>query len=202
MAVLVRKAFELSGIVPLGVFLLVHVGSLSAVLLGAPPLGVSASTGALVLVLEVALVWTPLLFHSAWGLFYCFGPWTVDVPRARTLALRVTGVLALGLLAAHWIRDRLPIVRGERAPQDVLYLLAQDLSSTQHGVPVSAVIHLLGLFVVAAHFSLGLQGFTERWGLLSARHSRATALTLGFLLSAIGTAVVVELATGSWLPAF
>jgi len=162
---LLARAFSLSGVLPLGVFLVVHVGTNLQAIRGERAFEAAVQAEHRIpglAVLEALLVFAPLLLHGG------YGAWLVvtrralrepsPYPRALQLALRVTGVLALAFLALH-----LPELRFSRAAQGadggvLLTLLAADLSSMRHGVPWRAVAYLLGSACVAFHFAVGLWG--------------------------------------------
>jgi succinate dehydrogenase/fumarate reductase cytochrome b subunit len=192
--------FELSGVVPLGVFLCVHLGLYASTLFGAAGASPGSASGAL-LVLEIALVWLPFALHAGYGLRSTFGALPAQAPeRSASLLLRLTGAVALAFLAAHLYWFRWPIVSGRYAPGDAVLLLAERLSTRSGGVPLGAAAHLAGLLAVAAHFGLGLTRFLERWGVARGARVREICAGLGFVLFAFGAATVIDLATGSAWP--
>jgi succinate dehydrogenase / fumarate reductase cytochrome b subunit len=203
-----QKWFELSGVVPLGVYLVVHVGNYTRSLFGATNYGVGsvwngASLAPWWLVFELALVWLPLAFHAAYGLYLTLSPREGDAEeRTRSLLLRVTGLFSLGFLVQHALWLSLPLYSGERSPADVSEMLAARLSSTSNGIPLAAILHLVGLGAVCAHFGWGLGRFLERWGMASPSISRNGAGILAVCLFLLGAASIVELATGSFVPRF
>jgi succinate dehydrogenase/fumarate reductase cytochrome b subunit len=195
--------FELSGVVPLAVYAVVHVASYAGALFGSARFGVEASTEPAWLTFEIALVWLPLLFHVAYGVRLLSTPLPGERPeRQRGILLRVSGLGALPFIVGHSLWLRLPLWRGTHAPDDIQQMLASGLSSTVRGFPLSAALHCLGLGAVALHLALGLSAFTEKWGLLPRVPARRTANLLSLTLFLIGGATVIELATGSLLPRF
>ncbi len=162
---LLARAFSLSGVLPLGAFLVVHVGTNLQALRGerAFDAAVRAEHRLPGLpVLEALLVFAPLILHGGYGVWLVATGRSVrepsPYPRALRLALRVTGVVALAFLALHLPELRF---RGGAQTADggvLLTILATDLSSMQHGVPWRAVAYLLGSACVAFHFALGLWG--------------------------------------------
>jgi succinate dehydrogenase / fumarate reductase cytochrome b subunit len=160
------RAFSLSGVVPLGAFLVVHLAANARGIAGERALGEMARRleriPALALV-EALLVFAPLALHAGIGLWLVvarrsLGPRT-PYPRAIGIAVRVTGVLALAFLAMHLpeLRFRTP---GQRPDGALLStLLAADLSSMRGGLPLRAVAYLLGTACVCFHFAAGLWGF-------------------------------------------
>jgi succinate dehydrogenase / fumarate reductase cytochrome b subunit len=186
-----RKCFELSGVVPLGVYLVVHVGAYARATFGATRFGISDGLSLVETLLEWLLVWLPFAFHAIYG-----------EERRRRLLLRVSGWLSLAFVLQHAWWLRWPIASGAVAAEDMHERLASLLSSTVSGVPLVAAVHLAGLGAVCAHFAWGFGRFLEQWGITAARPARVGAGLLALVLFAFGAAAVVELATGSALPRF
>jgi succinate dehydrogenase / fumarate reductase cytochrome b subunit len=198
----IRKWFELCGVVPLGVYLVVHVGAYARALLGATSFGLGRSSAAS-LALEVGLVWLPLGFHSVYGLKLSVSPLTGDPEeRKASVLLRVSGVLALAFLIQHAVWLRWPLSSGALWPSDMGDLLKGTLSSTWNGMPAVAALHLLGLGAVTAHFGWGLGRFLERWGVAQRSRARAISGWFAAMIFCVGTATIIELATGSVVPRF
>ena len=207
----VRRAFSLSGVVPLGAFLVVHL-FLNARALG----GGWAFAGTVdaldrlpgLPIVEALLVFAPLVFHGGLGLWLVatrrpLSP-QAPYPRGLRFAMRVTGVVVLAFLCVHLpaLRFRVPGTRlggGELAT-----LLDAELSSTSHGVPWRGLVYLVGTACVTLHFACGLWGFyaTTRAGRESARRRRQAAwgaLGLGLAMWVTFADVVILRATGSAL---
>jgi len=198
-----RIWFELSGVVPLAVYALVHVGAYARALFGRATFGVASPTNAAWLALEVALVWLPLLFHAGYGVRLLSAPLVAQSgERQRSILLRVSGAVALPFVLGHGLWLKLPLWRGARAPEDLAQMLASGLSATLSGVPLNAALHFIGLGAVALHLGLGLGSFAEGWGILARAPARRAAGLFSLLLFLVGGATVVELATGSALPHF
>jgi succinate dehydrogenase / fumarate reductase cytochrome b subunit len=200
---LLRKCFELSAVVPLGVYLTVHVATYARATFGATSFGIPDGSSLVESVLEWLLVWLPLAFHAAYGMAVSFSP-LAEAPgptddRVRRILLRVSGWLAGLFLIQHalWLHSS-----GEIIAEDVNELLVSTLSSTVDGVPVVAAVHLIGLGLTCAHFGWGLARFLERWGIAAPRRARIGAGVMALLLFLFGAAAIVELATGSAVPRF
>jgi succinate dehydrogenase/fumarate reductase cytochrome b subunit len=197
-----RTLFELSGVVPLTLYALIHVASYAAALFGAREFGTSGG-GAGAVILEVLLIWLPLLFHSGYALWRAKAPLPTEASdRRRLLGAHLSGGATLAFLLGHTLWLRLPLWRGERAPEDVRQMLAAGLSATSAGVPVIAALHLVGIAAIAAHIDGGLRRFADHFGLLRERAARRVARTLSLTLFAVGAVTVVHFATGSALPSF
>jgi succinate dehydrogenase/fumarate reductase cytochrome b subunit (b558 family) len=207
-ALLARRLFSLSGVVPLGVFLVVHVATNARALRGdaafARAIALWHGIPALPVV-ESLLIFAPLVLHAAVGV-WLLATRTPLVPAAPyahgvRVAVRVTGIVALAFIALHLPELRFRQI-GARIDGGVLAtLLAADLSSTWHGVPLRGVAYLVGTACVVFHFAAGLWGFvaTTRRG-QAARARRWTAwgaALLGAAMWAFTANVVVYYATGA-----
>jgi len=210
-SVAVRRLFSLTGVVPLGAFLLLHLAVNARALRGdaefARAVDALGRLPALPL-LEATFVFAPLLLHGLLGLWLAVtrtplaepGPY----PPAVRVAMRATGALALAFLAMHLaeFRFRTP---GERLGGTELgTLVAADLSSTWGGVPWRGVAYLTGTGCVVFHFATGAWGFLAVLPSLaaSARRRKWVAWTAGAVGAAIWIAfanVVVLHATGARL---
>jgi succinate dehydrogenase / fumarate reductase cytochrome b subunit len=205
---LARRFFSLSGLVPLGAFLVLHVVTNARALRGDAAFLAAARTydsiPALPLV-EALFVFAPLVFHGALGVWLVvtrrsFEP-PVPYPRGVRIAMRATGVLTLAFLAMHLpeLRFRQPGTRPSGG--ELLTVLASDMSSTWHGVPWRGVVYLAAAGCVAFHFAAGLWGFFVR-SRSPGRVSTAAAWVagaVGAVLWALLANVVVLHATGARL---
>lgn len=198
-----RRCFELSGVVPLGVYLIVHVLSYARALLGSDEFGLLDDPGLALSALELVVIWLPLGFHAGYGAWLSTRalPDTRD-EKQHALLMRVSGALALVFLVWHALWFSWPLKRGRIGPADVAERLAATLSSTSDGVPVVAALHLIGLGVICAHFGWGFARFLEGWGVARARPARLGAGLVSATLFGLGAATLIELATGSILPRF
>lgn len=204
-----RKLFSLTGVVPIGVFVIAHLGTYSTALLGRDALdrALEASRSPYGLVVEVVLVWLPLVFHAGYGIKVLFeGRSNASrYPFARNWSYvmqRLSAVVVLAFIAAHFFEFRLPLLRGKLAHQDLFYELCASLSSTAAGgVPWIALGYLLGLAATAYHLANGLSGFCFSWGIVNGRRglARVHALTglLGVIVFAVGANSVIYFSTGS-----
>lgn len=193
--------FELTSVVPLAGFVVVHVGTYASVLFGAEELGARRSPSAVALVAEALCVWLPFAFH----LVLAPGVWARrrgDVrppPSERaTLALhRGAGVVLAVFLLDHFVRFRLPILEGERYPGEALPALAAELSRTTFGVPLVASLHALGVLALAFHLGIGLHRIAARYPAVAAPRARlAVCVVLALAAGILGTISVIKFAAG------
>jgi succinate dehydrogenase / fumarate reductase cytochrome b subunit len=205
----IRRAFSLSGVVPLGAFLVVHLAMNARALFGgwAFARGVDAveRVPALPLV-EAVFVFAPLVFHGALGLWLVvtgrtLAPPTPYPPPLR-IAMRATGVVVLAFLALHLPAIRFHVAGTRLGGAELATLLDAQLSTMAHGVPWQGLAYLIGVTCVTLHFAGGLWGFyaTTCAGRESAQRRRRAAwgaLTLGVAMWVAFADVVVLRATGS-----
>ncbi|HEX5101284.1 MAG TPA: hypothetical protein VFV94_17355 [Polyangiaceae bacterium] len=193
--------FELTSIVPLSAFALLHVVSYALALGGFVEVGERASPALAWRVLEVLVVWAPLLAHVvlAPGVYARRRKEQAPGPslRATLVVHRVAGPVLAVFLVDHFIRFRWPIVRGARYPAESLGVLAAELSRTSGGVPWVAGLHELGVLALGFHLSFGLFRVASRYPERIAP-VRATWIcaTLGVLTAVVGTFTIIRLAAG------
>ncbi len=207
----VRRAFSLSGVVPLGAFLVLH-GILNAqALKGAAAFTAVVETThrvpALPLV-EALFVFAPLAFHAALGLWFVvtrtpLAP-PAPYPPPLRIAMRATGVVALAFLLMHLVEVRFHSCGARLRGDELATLLDAELSSLAHGVPWRGLAYLFAAACVTFHFVCGLWGFfaTSRSGRERARWRRwaAWGAVAGGLAMWVAFADVVVLrATGARL---
>jgi succinate dehydrogenase/fumarate reductase cytochrome b subunit (b558 family) len=205
-----RRLHSLTGILPLGVFLVLHLWTNAHALQGQRAFEDAYAARAAIpnlLVLEVCAVWLPLLFHAALGLklsararpnlkaYPTSGQWGY-------VAQRASGVLLLLFLGLHVVEVRLPELLGTRTPEDYHALLSAQLSSTVGpGVPLRALVYLAGLAAACYHLSYGVYGFAFSWGLVGTRRAAhrvsIVAGVLGLALFLLGASTIIFFATGS-----
>jgi succinate dehydrogenase/fumarate reductase cytochrome b subunit len=204
----VERWFSLSGLVPLPVFLTLHLSrelalafasDVSDLIRPAPGIG-SILTGAL-------LVWAPLLLHAALGVRLLVSGRGLSRPEAGDdvpeLALRVsrwTSVLALVFIAYHAREYPMAVWLAEADARDAGLRLVGRLSSTSLGVPLRAGAYLLGLAASVAHAGLAVHRALLREGWLSSvarrRASARLCAATSVLLFGLGAAAVIRVASG------
>ncbi len=207
---ILRKIFSLTGVVPIGCFLVMHLWSYSSALNGRHAFAgtaANASQSAYRWVIEALLVWLPLLFHAVYGIIISFEarPNTRAYPYARNWAYvlqRVSGIVVLLFIGYHAYRVPIQVALGNLDHDDVFAELCATLSSTvTGGIPAVAVGYLAGIAATCYHFANGLTNFCFSWGITTSRQaSRRMAGVAGLVaigLFALGASSVVYFATGS-----
>jgi succinate dehydrogenase/fumarate reductase cytochrome b subunit (b558 family) len=208
-AFLLKRLHSLSGVVPLGVFLVEHLWTNSKALQGADAFaGAVNDIQALpyLPLIEVFGIFLPLAFHSLYGLYLATqgkqNGLAYRYPKNWLYTLqRVSGVLAFAFIVYHLGAFRVQKwLYGMRV--DAFYqTLEQQLSSTEWGIPWTAVLYLSGIAVTVFHFANGLAGACLSWGLTVTRAAqRRVAIAcwaLGVGLFALGANTVLFFATGT-----
>jgi succinate dehydrogenase / fumarate reductase cytochrome b subunit len=207
-----RRAHSLTGVVPVGAFVLVHLWTNSRALAGARAFGEGFSTATntpLFLFLEVATLHVPLAYHAIYG-FALVVKGTTRSGRSESITSaklldRVSSVCALAFIVYHVWQFRVSIARGTMRRSDYFAVLCDTLSSTSNlGIPVAASLYLLGLAATSYHFAYGLAGLPSSWGIrVPERYSRWTlgaSATVGVIVFLVGASTVLYFATGSRMP--
>jgi succinate dehydrogenase / fumarate reductase cytochrome b subunit len=207
-----KKLHAVTGVVPLGAFLVLHVwvqsrGAQGPIEYARVVRKVESVPG--LWVFEILGIYAPLLFHAAYGIFLsarATSAAAVQPPRnawSRPLQ-SATGIVTLAFVAYH-VWD-LPIARmlGRLRTADLFSTLVDQLSSTtRFGVPLHAAAYLLGLGAASYHFANGLAAFLRDFELVvpstAWRASVACTIT-GLVVFLVGARTVIYLATGSALP--
>lgn len=158
-------------------------------------------------ILEIGAIAVPLLFHAVLGVIIALEarPNPGRYPTARNTAYllqRVTGVLVLAFLVLHVAHLRLPVALGTLEKADLFPTLCDLMSTTAGpGIPVYALLYLLGTAAAVYHLTVGLHGFCFSWGITLSRRANHVAAgvfgVLGLVLFALGANTIIYYATGS-----
>ncbi len=204
----VERWLRWSGVLPLPVFLALHLGhelwlsgatDVSQVL--RPPFSpFGALTSAL-------LVWLPLTVHALLGVWQLTSreapsPPPDDVPGPALLVSRGCSLVALAFLAYHAKMYPLAALVAEADPRDAGLRLLAELSSTSFGVPVRGACYLLGLAATVTHAGLALHRALLLEGLLPGQRRRRSAQLCAAgaaALFVLGAAAVIRVASGPLL---
>jgi succinate dehydrogenase/fumarate reductase cytochrome b subunit (b558 family) len=207
---LLRRLFSLTGVVPLGAFLVLHVVVNARAVRGEQAFARSADLlgriPALPLV-ELLFVLLPLALHAAIGLWLVASRQALAEPSPYAAgvatAMRVTGLVALAFLAMHLPELRFRGLLHSPLGGELATRLAADLSSTWHGLPWRGATYLLGSGCIVFHFAAGLWGFfarTRRGSDAAARRWAALGVaTVGAAMWLLLVDAVVFHATGARL---
>jgi len=204
-----RKLHSLSGVVPLGVFLVHHLWTSGKALAGRGEFDDAVrdiQRTPYLAVLEITLVLLPLLFHGLYGVVLAFEARTNvgAYPFNRNwmyVAQRLTGFLALAFVVWHLGDFWFARWTGRLSSRDFYPVLCERLSTTSHGLPLVALAYIFGIGATVFHFANGLWGFCTSWGITPSRRSQrisATAFGLaGVALFLLGANTAIYFATGA-----
>ncbi len=216
---LLRRLHSLSGVVPIGVFLFPHLTTNSSIVwgnyLGHSPYGPGTggvstfqhevdfihSLPALVLI-EVGLIWLPLLYHAALGIVFArTGRTNVAAYRYggnwRYALQRITGYIALVFIFFHLSSLRWGWTYGGLfptfIPDEAASTTAAHFQDGKMGLAMAA-FYLVGVLAAVYHFANGLWTAAITWGLTISRQAQerwgrvCTAIGVG--LAAMGVAAI------------
>jgi succinate dehydrogenase / fumarate reductase, cytochrome b subunit len=184
-----RKLHSLSGIVPIGAFLLEHLLSNFEALNGPLAYGMQVkflNSLPMVRVLEWAFIFIPLAFHAGYGMFIAFrGRANVNVyPWAGNwmyLMQRVTGLIALAYIIQHVWRQRFSGVMLPEHPGAAFAKVQHELSN-----PWMLAIYIVAMIATTWHFSYGIWLFAAKWGITPGDRARKR---FGYVCAVFGVAI-------------
>jgi succinate dehydrogenase / fumarate reductase, cytochrome b subunit len=191
-----RRLHSLSGIIPIGAFLLEHFISNAFATNGSAAYTnqVRFLTGLpFVPVLEWVGIYIPLLFHSLYGFYIWFRgesnvseyPWAGNFMYS---AQRWTGGIAFVYMAWHTYTMRFSGVHLLTHPEAAFDKVRMELAS-----PWALAFYVVGIVAASWHFSYGLYLFCAKWGITVSDRSRK-AMGVVCTVAAI-TLIAVGLAT-------
>ncbi len=210
-AFVMRKLHSLSGVVPVGLYLVFHLWTNARALQGQVVYDQAVTEIAhlpYLLALEILGIYIPLLFHALYGITLAFEarPNVRRYPYSRNWMYtlqRASGLVAFAFIAWHVWQFRIQVALGHMEKADFFPTLCSSLSSTHAGIPVVALLYLVGIAATVFHFANGLYGFCFSWGITVSRRATRIASALfgiaGIVLFVISANTVIYFATGSRL---
>jgi succinate dehydrogenase / fumarate reductase cytochrome b subunit len=189
---LLKRLHSLTGVVPVGLFLLWHLFANSYAMHGRDAFnGIAGALAGLpyVQLIELFGIAVPILFHMALGVILLTSGQS-NVGRYRYagnwsyLLQRLSGVVLVAYLIYHTWTTRLSpqVLAGD---QDLFTLMADRLAD-----PRMFAFYVLGVVSAAWHFGNGLFGFSIHWGLATGRRAQRAVARVGYavflILSLVG----------------
>ncbi len=201
-----HKLHSASGIFPIGFFLIQHLIANSYALRGAGAYNTVIKVyGGLpfVAVLEVALIYVPLLYHSIYGIWitaygqpnlgrYSYGRnWMYFLQR-------ISGLIAFVYIGVHvWntsIAKYVLLWHGNPHPESAISYQAMAAQMTHPGL---FWLQAIGIIATVFHFTNGLWNFCIRWGITISAHSQRinqyVCWGLFFIFTLMGLATINHL---------
>jgi succinate dehydrogenase / fumarate reductase, cytochrome b subunit len=205
---LLRKLHSLSGVLPVGAFMVFHLWTNAKALGGQEPFdqAVGEINHMPYLPFLEAGILLPLAFHAIYGVRLALDarPNLGGYAFARNwmyVLQRATGLVALLFLGYHLWEFRLQKGLGQMAPSAFYPTLCAHLSSTAFGVPIVALVYIIGIAASVFHFSNGMWGFCASWGITVSRRSQRISAAafglIGVIVFVLGANTTLYFATGS-----
>lgn len=180
-----RRLHSLTGILPIGLFLLFHIFENMAAIAGADAYNSGIAHLASLLpipyfyLIEVGVIVLPIAFHGFYGVYLSLeGRPNVGAYAYRRnylyLMQRVTGVIALLYLAFHIITLRVMITmmqKGAGVEGHPGYVSFADMVR-HYESPMVLGLYVVGVLSSAFHFANGLNGFCWTWGIVVGERGR------------------------------
>ena len=194
-----RKLHQLSGIMPLGIFLLEHFYTNSKALTGAADFNNAVKdlqSIPYILFVEIGGIFIPLIYHAVYGLVITVEarPNNLNYPYARNwfyTIQRVTGIILFFFITFHVLNFRFGMIPWlntlsvARNPDQAFAVVSREFSI----VPIF-IVYLVGITSTVWHLANGIWLFLVDWGItIGERAQRLTGyacIAFGALLLAVG----------------
>ncbi len=192
-----RKLHSLTGIVPIGAFLLEHILSNFEALKG--PIAYAQQVKflnalPLVRVLEWTFIFIPILYHGLYGVYIWFRgksnvvyyPWAGNW---LYVAQRWTGGIAFLYIVQHVLRQRF---MGADLPNNP----GMAFAKVQHELanPLMVAVYAIAMIAICWHFAYGVWLFAAKWGITPGATARRrfawVCLAGGIVLAVMGLASI------------
>ncbi len=198
---LLRKLHQLTGIVPLGVFFLVHMYTNSTAMSGAEVFNDHVRDihhMPYLIFVEIFGIFLPLLFHSIYGIWIS----AESKPNALSYSYgrnwfyvfqRVTGIFLFFFIFFHVLNLRFGVIPGLESYGNPVAGNADRafaiVSAEFQNVGI-LLLYILGVLATAWHLAYGFWLFAVDWGILIGEKAQRVALYacigLAFFLGAVG----------------
>jgi len=196
---ILRKLHQLSGIMPLGVFLLEHFYTNSKALTGAADFNNAVKdlqSIPYILFVEIGGIFIPLIYHAVYGLVITVEarPNNLNYPYPRNwfyLIQRITGVILFFFITFHVLNFRFGLVPGLNQTSVATHpQMAFDIVSREFHLAPIFIIYVIGITATIWHLANGIWLFLVDWGItIGERAQRLTGyacIALGVLLLLVG----------------
>ena len=194
---ILRKLHQLSGIFPLGIFLLEHFYTNSKALSGAKDFNsavVDLQSIPYILFVEIGGIFIPLIYHAVYGLVITMEarPNNLAYPYPRNwfyTVQRITGVILFFFILFHVLNFRFGMVPGlnttsvAHSPNEAFDIVAREFR-----IWWVFTIYMIGITATVWHFANGIWLFLVDWGITIGE--RAQRLT-GYACIAFGVALLL-----------
>ena len=199
-----RKLHQLSGIVPLGVFLLEHFYTNSKALNSPESFNTAVSdlqSIPYILFVEIGGIFIPLIYHAVYGLFITFEarPNNLNYPYPRNwfyTIQRITGIILFFFIAFHVLNFRFGMIpRLNNLSVATHPNQAFDIVQREFLNPAIFLVYVIGVGATVWHLANGIWLFLVDWGItIGAKAQRITGyacVAAGLVLFAVGINAMV-----------
>ncbi len=199
---LLRRLHSLSGIIPIGLFLIEHFAS-NAFATNGPDAYTQQvkllSSFPFVVALELFGIWLPILYHSVYG-FYIWGrgesnvsdyPWAGNWMYTMQ---RWTGAVTFAYIVWHTWHLRFSGVHLLTHPDAAFGKVQAEFMHTW-----AVAFYAVGIFCASWHFAYGLWLFAVKWGITTGDNARRrfgyVCVLIGVTFMAVGAATMYSFLT-------
>jgi succinate dehydrogenase / fumarate reductase cytochrome b subunit len=196
---ILRKLHQLTGIMPLGFFLLEHFYTNSKALSGAADFNTAVKdlqSIPYILLVEIGGIFIPLIYHAVYGMVITVEarPNNLHYPYARNwfyTIQRVTGVILFFFITFHVLNFRFGLIPGLNTlsvanhPEESFQIVAREFRI----VPIF-IVYVIGITATVWHLANGIWLFLVDWGITIGERAQKIAgyacLGFGIVLLAVG----------------
>ena len=196
---ILRKLHQLTGIMPLGFFLLEHFYTNSKALSGAADFNTAVKdlqSIPYILFVEIGGIFIPLIYHAVYGMVITVEarPNNLHYPYARNwfyTIQRVTGVILFFFITFHVLNFRLGLIPGLNTlsvahhPEESFNIVSREF----HLVPIF-IVYVIGITATVWHLANGIWLFLVDWGVTIGERAQKISgyacLGFGIVLLAVG----------------
>jgi succinate dehydrogenase cytochrome b subunit len=199
-----RKLHQLSGIVPLGFFLLEHFYTNSKALTGAADFNNAVKdlqSIPYIIFVETIGIFIPLIYHAVYGLVITAEarPNNLAYPYSRNwyyLIQRITGVILFFFITFHVLNFRFGLIPGLNDQSVATHAnQAFDIVAREFRMIPIFIIYMIGITATVWHLANGIWLFLVDWGItIGERAQRLTGyacIAFGVLLLLVGVNAAV-----------
>ena len=194
---ILRKLHQLSGIVPLGIFLLEHFYTNSKALNGAADFNNAVKdlqSIPYILFVEIGGIFIPLIYHAVYGLVITVEarPNNLAYPYPRNwfyLVQRITGIILFFFITFHVLNFRFGMIPGlnnisvAHSPEKAFAIVAGEFK-----IVSIFIVYMIGITATVWHLANGIWLFLVDWGITIG--DRAQRLT-GYACIAFGVVLLL-----------
>jgi succinate dehydrogenase / fumarate reductase, cytochrome b subunit len=190
---LLRRLHSISGVVPIGAFLLEHFISNAEAFKGPIAYGKQVeflNSLPFVFFMELFFIWIPILYHGLYGIYIWYQgetnvaayPWTGNW---LYTSQRWTGIVALAYMVQHTYHLRFTGTVLGTHPDQAFAKVQHEFQN-----PWMVAFYCVGIIAASWHFSYGLWLFAAKWGITTGERARRrfgyVCLTLAIGLILLG----------------